>query len=114
MLRRQCNAVVRHYLADDHDMDELRTELPTVVTHDLKNALELEGRVLRYDAQSRTAYCLERLSPTISIWIWEDVEAYAKAANLLSRLVGPDDPIDETTAKEAYVRATGRVVPNAA
>jgi hypothetical protein len=114
MHRKQCNAVVRHYLAESDDMDELKAEFPATVTHGLEIALEREGRVLRYDASRRTAYSLERLSPTISIWAWEDVEAYDEAANLLSQLVKFDDPIDETTATDAYVQATGRAVPDAA
>jgi hypothetical protein len=106
MLWKQCNTVVHHVLAfNADDFAQLAAELPACVSADLENALTLEGRVLRYDADSRTAYCLERLSPTLSAWRWDGIDSYDIAASLLSMLVMPDHPIDEATAIDAYERA---------
>ena len=109
MHRKQCNAVVQHYLAESQDdFKEVIAELPAIACQDLEEALNLEGRVLRYDAPSQRAFCMERLSPTLSIWIWQGVQTYEEAARLLTRLVDSDEPLGEMVASAAYVQATGR------
>ena len=110
MLRKQFNAVVSYLLAIGGEEIQAATEdLPSTVRNGLERALQLEGQVLRYDLDTKRAFCLEKKGPALNMWQWNDVRSYDEAAALLEILVITDDqPLNLESANRIYALSTGR------
>jgi hypothetical protein len=105
------NRIVRYQVAASRsEADEVIGLLPFIVANGLDSELGVCKEAHRYDLDTKRAYCFQLEGDRLHIWIWNEIEDYVEAGNLLSLIVSLEKDLNEELANEVYVRATGRNV----
>ena len=103
------NRIVRYQVAASRsEADEVIAHLPFVVSNGLDAELSVCREAHRYDVEAKRAYRFQLEGDRLHIWIWNEVETYVEAGNLLSLIVSLERDLSEQFANEVYMRATGR------
>ena len=105
------NPIVRYQVAASRsEADEVIALLPLVVSDGLVAELDVCNEAHRYDLEAKRAYCFRLEGERLHIWIWNEVETYVEAGDLLSLIVSLEKDLSAELANEVYARATGRSV----
>ena len=78
------NRIVRYQVAASRkEADAVVAALPFIVSNGLDSELGICKEAHRYDLDTKRAYCFQLDGDRLHIWIWNEVDSYVEAGNLL-------------------------------